>query len=440
MSISANISDKFGLLIVILVIHPEVDELNDHLMFPYPASTIDESDLILARTLEQWAEKEVLSKRLEHREDYELLLKPAMRKLFVDLEMQKMAWPENCGGIGLNKPDVAQTLAVALEKIGYADSGIGYLFAVTFALCSSFNLAHNHNEELCQRLAPLFCQTETAAIGSLILPAYGTKVSTPAEPLYKGKPLPAKASRNGGSWVISGEKMRPLNSGCDALLFGVLCSLENEKEPGLILVPADSPGLTRGEPILKTGLAASINTDINLKAVRVPVENLVFHDQNSLRQMLAWLYLGVAAVSVGSLFAVFEIIKEWGNTRVIKGKNSPFKENPLTASLMAETGHELLINRLLLYQMAALISRPNDYGHGAEEQLFISALSIVSQITMSAEKAINQTMELMGSAGYATEWNLERYWRDLKTMQIHLGSWELNKIDLARYFFQSKSL
>jgi alkylation response protein AidB-like acyl-CoA dehydrogenase len=423
-----------------VVIHPEVDELKDSHLFPYPEYMIEESDLILARTLEQWAEKEVLSKRLEHRENYEQLLKPAMDKLFVDLEMQKMAWPESCGGIGLNKPDVAQTLAVALEKIGYADSGIGYLFAVTFALCSSFNLAHNHNEELCQRLAPLLCQTGTAAIGSLILPVYGTKKSTPAEPLYRGKPLPAKASRDGGSWVIDGEKLRPLNSGCNALLFGVLCSLENEKEPGLILVPANSQGLTRGEPILKTGLAASVNSDISLKAVRVPAENLVFSDQNSLRRMLAWLYLGIAAVSVGSLFAVFEIIKEWGDTRVIKGKNSPFKDNPLTASLMAETGHELLINRLLLYQLASLISRPDDYGNGAEEQLFVSALSIVSQVTISTEKAINQTMELMGSAGYATEWNLERYWRDLKTMQIHLGSWELNKMDLARYFFRPKSL
>ncbi len=50
-------------------------------------------------------------------------------------------------------------------------------------------------------------------------------------------------------------------------------------------------------------------------------------------------------------------------------------------------------------------------------------------------------MELMGgSAGYATEWNLERYWRDVKTMQIHLGNWELNKMDIARYFYHCKTL
>lgn len=49
MSRPVNIFDKFGLLIVTVVIHPEVDGLNKQ------------------------------------------LLKPAMRKLFVDLEMQKKA-------------------------------------------------------------------------------------------------------------------------------------------------------------------------------------------------------------------------------------------------------------------------------------------------------------------------------------------------------------
>jgi len=413
---------------------------------PYPQEMLQESDILLVRTLQQWAETEVISRRSDHREDYEKLLKPAMRKLFVDLELQNMIWPESCGGIGLNKQDVARTLAPALEQVGRADSGIGYLFAVTFALCSSFALEYNLNEELCRDIAPFFCREDRIALGSLVLPEYARNEQPDAAPLFRGRRLAARARREGDSLVLNGKKLRPLNSGSDARLFGVFCSPEDDsfeggKEPVLILVPGNAPGLTRGEPILKTGLAASINAEINMSEVRVPSANLVFQGEKPLRQMLSWFYLAVAAVTVGSLFAGYEILREWGDTRVIKGKGNLFKENPLTASLMAEVAHEILLGRLLLHQLARMVANAEYYRQrGEEEQIYISALSTVLHITRAAEKAAGQAMELMGSAGYATEWNLERCWRDLKTIQLHLGSWELSKMELARYFFRAQSL
>lgn len=409
-------------------------------IFPCSKDGIEEADILLAQTLKRWADTEVISKRLEYGEDYEKLLKPAMQKLFIDVELQKMIWPEECGGSGFNSSEAARTLVLALEQIGRADTGIGYLCSATFALCSSFNFDCDLNELLCLRMAPLFCDTDVPVIGSLVLMDFAHAETSETVPLFRGKRLPAKARREGDSWVVSGEKMRPLNSGFDAGLFGVFCALENEEEPGLLLIPGASPGLERGEPILKTGLAASINAEITLNGVSVPADNLVFRGEEPLRRMLSWFYLNLAAVSVGGLFAAFEIIKEWGDMRVIKGKGNLFKENPLTASLMAEIAHEIMLNRMLLHQLAGMFSNPDIYHQSENRQLYISALSVASHITQTAEKAINQIMELMGSAGYATEWNLERYWRDIKTVQVHLGSWELNKMELARYFFRSQSL
>ncbi len=134
-----------------------------------------------------------------------------MRKLFVDLELQKMIWPENCGGIGLNKQDVAQTLVPALEQVGRADTGIGFLFAITFALCSSFALEHNLDEELCRGIAPLFCREDIIALGSLVLPEYTRNEQSAAAPLFQGRPLAARVRREGDTLVLNGEKLRPLN-------------------------------------------------------------------------------------------------------------------------------------------------------------------------------------------------------------------------------------
>lgn len=408
-------------------------------IIPFPQDKVEETDLSLAKSLKEWAEAEVISKRLEYREDYEKLLKPALKKLLVDIEMQKLLWPEKYGGIEHNTPEVALTLTLALEQIGRADTGIGFVTASTFALCSTIALKSNLNKKLCKEFAPLFCAAEEPVISSLVLPAYGVENSDPATE-FRGKYLQARARKSGKGWIISGEGIRPVNSGGDAALFGVFCSIDGDNEPAFFIIPANNPGVRKGDAFLKTGLAASKNAELVFDDVKVGANNLVFRGEAPYRRMLSWLYMGVGAVTVGSLFSAYEIIREWGDTRVIKGKGSIFKENPLTASLMAEVSHEILLSRLLTHQLAQMLANPESSREAGDERLYISALSISTHVTRAAEKAINNIMELMGSAGYATEWNLERYWRDVKTMQVHLGNWELNKMDLARYFYQSKTL
>jgi alkylation response protein AidB-like acyl-CoA dehydrogenase len=72
--------------------------------------------------------------------------------------------------------------------------------------------------------------------------------------------------------------------------------------------------------------------------------------------------------------------------------------------------------------------------------VFVSALMIAHRVIASADSTIYRTMELMASAGYAREWQLERYWRDIKTMQCYLGAAELAKHDFARWFYKTRTL
>ena len=157
------------------------------------------------------------------------------------------------------------------------------------------------------------------------------------------------------------------------------------------------------------------------------------------RALLSWLYLGVSASTVGALFATYEILKEWGDNRVIKGKGQVFKSNPLTSSVMAEVAREISVSRMLTCDLGRVLSEPGIYGPAGEEGNYVLATMVANTVTLAAEKAIGGAMEMMASAGYATEWNLERYWRDTKTMQLCLGPYELAKMDYARYFYQSQA-
>ncbi|MHA1570117.1 MAG: acyl-CoA dehydrogenase family protein, partial [Alphaproteobacteria bacterium] len=162
----------------------------------------------------------------------------------------------------------------------------------------------------------------------------------------------------------------------------------------------------------------------------------VFASAERYQEMLGWYSLGCAATCQGASYAAWEILKDWGETRVIKGKGQIFKENPLTAALLGEIGGRIGTGRLLVYQLARLLAQPD----GNWAAVCATATAGARQVIDGAMFALDRGMELMASAGYATEWNLERYWRDVKTVGAYLAPLTAAQIDLARHYFEVQSL
>jgi alkylation response protein AidB-like acyl-CoA dehydrogenase len=406
-------------------------------LFPYPKNRLQVADLDLAASLQAMVEKQVMDKRLELKEDYERLLKPSLGKLMAEIGLQKMFWPEKYGGEEHNQPAASYTVAAALEQIGRADTGLAFLAAHSLALQAALALEDNYQEEQCAAVAPLFCEGDRPLIVSFVLPTLSEEEGAPE---WRGKGFQVKAKGGAGGWTLSGKGVRPTCSGVDAGLFGVACAVEGEEEPAFILVPGDAAGINRGKEFLKTGLAASRNADLDFNGVQVPAANCAWRGDEGFFRLLSWYYLGLAAAGTGALLATYEIIKEWGDNRVIKGRGQIFKDNPLTAALMGEIAKEIVVSRLLSYDLAGMLAEPDTYGGAGSQALFTSALMLAHHVYISAEYTINRTMELMASAGYAKEWQLERYWRDVKTVQCYLGAYELAKHDFARWFYQTKTL
>jgi alkylation response protein AidB-like acyl-CoA dehydrogenase len=284
------------------------------------------------------------------------------------------------------------------------------------------------NRETCAALRDVIAGDGGPALVSLVLPLFREGYQ-------------AKAREGKGGWTVEASGARPAACGANGVLFGVFCELEGSEDGvGLVVVPGDAKGVKRGEVLKRTGLAADRNAAVELAKVKVPEEMCVARGAEACRAVLSWLYLGISASNVGALFASYEILREWGDNRVIKGRGNIFKENPLTASVMAEVAKEVSISRLLTWDLARMLSEPTVYGSPGDEANYVTALVVSHQVSQSAEKAINHAMEMMASAGYAKEWNLERYWRDVKTMQLSLGPYELAKMDVSRYFYRASTL
>lgn len=403
-------------------------------LFLYPADRLAKVDIDLASSLRTIVEKDVIAGRLELQEDYERLLRPALRKVLAGVGLQRMFWPEASGGDGHDRPAAAYTVMAAIEQLGRADTGLAFLAAHNLSLQAALAL---ESVERADRWAPFFCGTDEPVIVSFVLPAY-SEDGEPAE--WRGRHPQVTARGIEGGWVLEGEHVRPTCSGTDADLFGVLCAVPGENDAAFILVPADTPGLKRGREFKKTGLAASRNAELSFEKVEVPAANRVWRGEDGLRRLLSWYYLGLCGAVAGGLLAVFEIIREWGDNRVIKGRGQVFKENPLTAAVMGEVAQEITVNRFLSYDLAGVLAEPGTYGDSGSEPVFVCASMFAHRACESADRTIYRAMELMASAGYAREWQLERYWRDIKTVQCYLGAAELAKHDYARWFYKTRTL
>ena len=401
-------------------------------LFVYPKQLMDEESMSVVRLVRQWSDREIVTRRMEYREDYEKLFTLKRKMLCIDLGLQKLTIPADLGGFGWNSPLKAPALLALACETGRADASIGILSAASWALFLMIACQHNHNDKLCDSLAARYSD-ETVRTPALILTGPGrTGMQTP---LFFGRSILACAEKSETGFTLNGEDLRPLIAGGMADFFCVVCADGNGK-PGIALVSGDVKGVKRGPSILMTGLNACGNAQIDFNHVPVPVEN-VLDQEGNIEELYTWLNLLLGGVSVGAAMNFFELLADWSDNRTIKG-GVMLKENPLCASVLADVAEEIALARLLLGDLAAIIAERTESGSEAIRRTFTYAGMIGHRVQQGVMHAMNRGLELMGSAGYAKEWHVEKHWRDVKTIQSILYGVAAEaplKMDTARFFY-----
>lgn len=400
----------------------------------YPQEYDDEESKNAIHLVRRWVDKEIAAQRMEYRENYENSFAVKRKKLCVEAGLQKLFVPAGMGGFGWNSPGRASgALALAVEA-GRGDASIGALFALSCSVLALFTMEGNSSEKLVRSIAPLFAG-ERLLTPAVVLPGAGFEGKT--TPLFKGRSIHARAEASGDSFVISGDDLRPLFAGGIANIFSVVCAGKDDV-PAVAIIPGDAAGMLRGKHIATTGLNACKNADITLAGVAIPHENLITR-AGVVEELYIWINLLLGGAALGAGVHFFEALSDWGNTRVIRGKTI-MKDDPLCASVLAETAEEIALARLLLYDLAKIIATMETSAGGETEAVFIYAEMIGARAVQGIMRAINRGMELMGSAGYSREWHVEKDWRDVKTIQATLCGVAAEapvRMDIARFFYHS---
>ena len=275
----------------------------------------------------------------------------------------------------MDLPEVMTIANVFCEELARIDSG----FAVA-CICSIWGLMpmilpEHRNMELCMEFGPKFCGDELyMGCHAMTEPSGGADVENFGR--MQGRTIQTTATLDGDEWVINGHKIWPSNSGHAGDLYVVVCTTEKgSSDPNdfaLILVPADSEGVAVGNPYHKCGMSADVNTDIWFDHVRVPKRYRMHGPGDDLKywkRAISMGNIGSAAMCVGIMKNVYEIIKGWTTERVVAGK--PLKEHSLVADMLSEVAMHIESTSAWMWMYTREIDHPEIYGWEPWDERFV---------------------------------------------------------------------
>jgi hypothetical protein len=146
-----------------------------------------------------------------------------------------------------------------------------------------------------------------------------------------------------------------------------------------------------------------------------------------------------AAMCVGIMKNVYEIIKKWTTERVIAGK--PLKEHSLCADMLSEVAMLIESTSAWMWSYTREMDYPEISGLDPwDERLELKSRGLALHANNAVERACSRAMDFMGSYGYAHEFDIEKHWRDSKMIGLWMGGKGLKTLENARYWYEIETL
>jgi alkylation response protein AidB-like acyl-CoA dehydrogenase len=404
------------------------------------ALDVSDEDLRMVAAVREFTDGEIMPRRQDleggwHRD--EALAKQTFRKVqkgLVDIGVQRATWPEKLGGLGVS----GAVYNMIIEEISRGDVGLAtHMSIINWALSAAMR---GRRMDLLQEFVPVICDDHPHGCCMAITePSGGTNAEDPTQ---HGRTIHTLAVDDGDSWVINGHKIWPSGASAADITYCVVCSTDPESGDdgvALIYVPPNAKGMSFSKPYEKMGMChTDVNTEIFFNEVRVPKKYRVAgpgKDARILHDIVGMGRLGTCHMALGAARACFDIALKWTGMREIAGK--PVRSRSLHASILGEMAMKVDSASAFARQVGQMVGSGKFGSTG--EPLLLSKCSAAKAYACSAtEWVTHQAMELMGSYGYAFDYHVEKYVRDVKILSLWLGGPHRAMLDaaLGHYDFQ----
>ncbi len=309
------------------------------------------------------------------------------------------------------------SLALCYEELGRVDSSVRGFMTVHTSLVSQCILAWGSAEQKRATL-PRLASGQWIGCYALTEPNAGSDAAS----------METAATEAEGGYQLSGEKIWITNGGIAqvGIVFASRDRAARHRGVCAFLLAMDSPGLRRAKmPGRELGHRASDHAHLFFDGAPAPAAALLGQPGEGFRVAMSALdrgRLGVAAGAVGVGQACLEASIAFAQSRRQFGKR--IGDFEMIQAVLADMAADIEAARLLVYRAAWLQSQ----GRLATRETSIAKLFA----TEAAARAASEAVLLHGGRGYSNEYPVERYYRDIKGLQIYEGTSHIQRIVIAR--------
>ena len=307
--------------------------------------------------------------------------------------------------------------ALLCEELGRADSSVRGFLTVHTSLVS-LCIQDWGSEEQRRAYLPRLASGEWIGCYALTEPNAGSDAAS----------METTATEQGDSYLLNGEKIW-ITNGSSAHIAIVFASRDRSaRHKGIcsFLVETDASGFHR-EPMpgKELGHRASEHVHITMEECRVPKSAVLGNPGEGFKVAMSALdrgRLGVAAGALGVAQACLDACITFAKQRRQFGQR--IADFEMIQATLADMAADVEAARLLVYRAAWV----KDQGLPATRATSIAKLFA----TEAAMQAASQAVLLHGNRGYSNEYPVERYYRDIKGLQIYEGTSHIQRLIIAR--------
>jgi len=239
------------------------------------------------------------------------------------------------------------------------------------------------------------------------------------------------AVRDGNQWVINGSKIFITNGACE-LSLGVTVQAVTGTMPNgkpqytCFIVEHGTPGFKAQAMHGKMMWRSSNTSELYFDDVRVPEENILGKIGDGFKQMLKTLdggRLSIGAMGLGGAQGAYEKALRYAQEREQFGQ--PISKFQAVAFKLADCAMEIECGRNLLYKACWLRDHKRPFElQAAMGKLYCSELM---------GRVVNHAVQIHGGYGLMKDYDVERFYRDQKLLDIGEGTSEVQRIVISRH-------
>lgn len=357
---------------------------------------LTEEQQMMKKTFSDFSAKEIAP--IAEEIDAKGLCPKQVFKKMAEIDLLGILLPPPFGGLGRERID----FLLAVEEIAKNSASVATCLTVSTA--SSFCILAFGTDEQKKKYLPPLAKGEMLATFAMAEPSGGANWTQTTS---------TRAVLDGDYYIINGSKMFVSNAR-EAELYIVVARTDPGKGPAGIsafIIEKDTPGFSIGTVENKLGLRGDPTAELVLENCRVPKENMLGQEGDMLKIAFAYGELdsaGQAATAVGlaqaALDATIKYVKERTVVAPVTLANIEVVQSTITEMTIAVESA-----RYYNYSSVMPLEKP-----GMDPRSLNGAIYAKEMAIDVAGKAIT----LHGGYGCTTDFPLERFFRDAKTLSM----------------------